>query len=201
MVFHWSLNFNKCPQISTIFLSILVDLNNAVVWMVPTRPLISKSLSPFINPLVTAPSAPITNGITVTFMFSVLYQGLGTYLTFCFLSAVFFFSFFFFFCWLSLGQVVWLILGDPFVSQNLREFCASHSSKLILGLSMFPLFVWSNLIFVYNSLRISYPTQSCLVLYSFCANLLHSLTIRLIVSSLSPLNVLFYCVVSIFALI
>ena len=30
------------------------------------------------------------------------------------------------------------------------------------------------------------PTQSCLALYSFCANLLHLLIIRLIVSSLSP---------------
>ena len=32
-----------------------------------------------------------------------------------------------FFCWLSLGLVVWPRLGDPFVSQNPKEFCASHS--------------------------------------------------------------------------
>ena len=37
--------------------------------MVSTRPLISKSFSSFISPLVTVPSAPITIGITVTFMF------------------------------------------------------------------------------------------------------------------------------------
>ena len=37
--------------------------------MVSTRPLISKSSSPCTNPLVTVPSAPITIGITVTFMF------------------------------------------------------------------------------------------------------------------------------------
>ena len=39
------------------------------------------------------------------------------------------------------------------------------------------------------------PTQLCLVLYSFCANLLHSLVMWLMVSSLSPhrLHLLFCC--------
>ena len=45
------LSDSKSPQISRTLLSILVDLNNAVVWMVSTRPLISKSFSPCINPL------------------------------------------------------------------------------------------------------------------------------------------------------
>ena len=47
------------------------------------------------------------------------------------------------------------------------------------------------------------PTQSCLVLYSFRANLLHSLIMWLMVSSLSPhsLHLRFCCVLSIFALI
>ena len=31
-----------------------------------------------------------------------------------------------FFCWLSLGLVVWPREGDPFVSQNPREFGSSH---------------------------------------------------------------------------
>ena len=46
-------------------------------------------------------------------------------------------------------------------------------------------------------------TQSWLALYSFCANLLHSLIMWLIVSSLSPqsLHLLFCCVLSILALI
>ena len=51
--------------------------------MVSTRPLISKSFSPCINPSKIVSSAPITIGITVIFMFhsfSVLYQGLDTYL-------------------------------------------------------------------------------------------------------------------------
>ena len=69
MVFHWSLSDRKSPQVSRTLFSILADLNNAAVWMVSTRPLISKSSSPCINPLVTLPSAPITIGITVTFTF------------------------------------------------------------------------------------------------------------------------------------
>ena len=48
---------------------IVANLRNAVVWIASTRPFISKSSSPFVNPLVTVPWAPITIGITVTFMF------------------------------------------------------------------------------------------------------------------------------------
>ena len=38
MVFHWSLSDSKFPQVSRTLLSILAVLNNAVVWMVSTRP-------------------------------------------------------------------------------------------------------------------------------------------------------------------
>ena len=69
MVFHWSLSDSKSPQVSRILLSILAVLNNAVVWMVSTRPSTSKSSSPFSNPLVTVPNAPITIGIIFTCMF------------------------------------------------------------------------------------------------------------------------------------
>ena len=69
MVFHWSLSDSKSPKVSRPLLSILAVLNNAVVWMVSTRPPISKSSSPFSNPLVTFPNAPITIGIIVTCMF------------------------------------------------------------------------------------------------------------------------------------
>ena len=69
MVFHWSLSDSKFPQISGTLLSILVDLNNAVIWMVDLLPLIFKSSSSFINPLLTVPRASITIGINVTFMF------------------------------------------------------------------------------------------------------------------------------------
>ena len=42
--------------------------------MVSTRPLISKSSWPYINPLVTVPRAPITIDITVIFMFNSFFQ-------------------------------------------------------------------------------------------------------------------------------
>ena len=74
MVFHWSLNDSKSPQVSRTLLRILAILNNAVVWMVSTRPSISKSSSPFNNPLITVPKAPIMIGIIVTFMFHSFFQ-------------------------------------------------------------------------------------------------------------------------------
>ena len=69
MVFHWSLSDSKSPQVSRTLLSIPAVLNNAVVWMVSTRPPTSKSSSPFSNPLVTVQNSPITIGIIVTSMF------------------------------------------------------------------------------------------------------------------------------------
>ena len=69
MVFHWRLSDSKSPQVPRTLLSILAVFNNAVVWMVSTRPPTSKSSKPFDNPLVTVPKAPITISIIVTFMF------------------------------------------------------------------------------------------------------------------------------------
>ena len=69
MVFHWSLNDSKSPQVSRTRLSILAVLSNAVVWIVSTRPPTSKSSRLFNNPLVTVPNAPITIGTIVTFLF------------------------------------------------------------------------------------------------------------------------------------
>ena len=78
-----------------------------------------------------------------------------------------------------------------------------HFSRTDAELCIYHLFVWSNLNFLHISQWIPLPTQSCLVLYSFCANLLHSLILWLMVSSLSPhsLHLLFCCVLSIFVLI
>ena len=52
------------PQVSETLLSILAVLNNAVVLMVFTPNY--KSPSPFKNPLLTVPKAPIRIGIIVT---------------------------------------------------------------------------------------------------------------------------------------
>ena len=88
MVSHWSLSDSKSLKVSRSLLSILTDLNNTVVWMVSTCPLISKSSGTFTNHLEIVPNAPVTIGITVTFMFHsflVLWQGLHIYFSFRFL--------------------------------------------------------------------------------------------------------------------
>ena len=79
---------SKSTQFSRTLLSILADFNNAVVWMVSTRPLISKSSSPFINPLVTVPREPITISINITFMFCSFFKCLerSKYISFLSLS-------------------------------------------------------------------------------------------------------------------
>ena len=84
MVFHWSLSDSKSPQVSRTLLSILAVLNNVVVWMFSTRLPTSKSSSPFSNPLVTVPNAPVTIGINVTFTFHSFFnsQARSRYLSF-----------------------------------------------------------------------------------------------------------------------
>ena len=88
MVFHWSLSDSKSPQVFRTLLSILVDLNNPLVWMVHTRPFISKSSSPFINLLVIVPRASIIIHINVAFMFHSFFGSLvrSWYLSFFSLS-------------------------------------------------------------------------------------------------------------------
>ena len=79
-------------------------LNNVVVWMVSTRPPTSKSSSPFSNPLVTVPNAPITIGIIVTFMFHTFFNSLAR------MRYLFFFSLYFSFILLSAGTAKSTIL-------------------------------------------------------------------------------------------
>ena len=84
MAFHWSLGESKSAQVSRTLLSIIAELNNAVIWMVSACPSISNSSRPLTKPLGIFPSAPITIGITVTFMlywFLVLWLCLGTCLS------------------------------------------------------------------------------------------------------------------------
>ena len=113
-----------------------------------------------------------------------------------------FFFFFFFTITRSGGLVVWPTLGDPFVSRNHRKIAASHFLGRIHDCAYTILFVWSNFIFLRISQRITFPIQTCLVLYSFTANLLYSLIMWVIVSFLWPhnLHLLFCYVLPIFAL-
>ena len=77
MVSHWSLSDSNSIQVSRSLFSSLADLNNAIIWMVSTHPLISKSTSSCTNPLVTVTRATITTGIAVTFMFHSFFKILG----------------------------------------------------------------------------------------------------------------------------
>ena len=208
MVFHWSLSDSKSPQVSRTRLSILAVLSNAVVWIVSTRPPTSKSSRPFNNLLVTVPNAPITISTIVTFMFHIFFNSLtrSRYLSFFSLS-------FRFILWsagtakstiLQILFLLLLIMRSGLLARIRWSVCMLKSyrslfesfSRIGAGLCIYHLFVWSN----WNFLHIS---QSCLALYSFCANLLHSFIMWLIVSSLSPhsLHLLFCCVLSILALI
>ena len=106
--FHWSVSDSKSPQVSRILLSILANLNNAVVWMISTRPLISKPSNPFINLLMTLSRTPIRIGIIVTFLLHSFSIPSSRYLFFFSLSFDFTLwsagtatsSKFSFFCWL-----------------------------------------------------------------------------------------------------
>ena len=88
------------------------------------------------------------------------------------------------------------------MSKSHMSLCVSFS-RAVAGLWIYHLLVWSKSNFLHISQCITLPTQSCLVLYSFCANLLHSLIMWLIVSSLllHSLHLLFCWVLSILALI
>ena len=205
MVFHWSLSDSKSPQVSRTLLSILAVLNNAVVWMVSTHPHTSKSSSLFNSPLVTVLNAPITIGIIVTFMFHSFFSSLVRLRYLSFFS--FSFSFILWSTKSTILQVLFFLLitirsgllakirWSVCMSKSHRSLCVSFSWTAA-GLCIYHLFVWSNLNFLHISLWITLPTQSCLVLYSFCDNLLHSFIMWLMVLSLSShnLHLLFCCI-------
>ena len=148
-----SLGDSKSSQVSRTFLSNLTDLNNSILWIVSTSPQISRSIQvPLLILWVLFQvcqlqliSPSLSCSIVVCFLFfSVAWQSLDAYLSFCFLllilcglperqSSQFGRFSFFFLRWLSLRLIVWPRLDDPFVSQNPREFCPSHSPGRILA--------------------------------------------------------------------
>ena len=93
-----------------------------------------------------------------------------------------------------LAEVRWSICITK--SQRLLWISFSRTDS---GLCIYHLFVWSNLNFLHNSQWITLPTQSCLVLYSLFSNLLYSLIISLIISSVSSHQNLLFCALSIFS--
>ena len=96
--------------------------------MVSTRLPTSKSSSPFSNPLLTVPNAPITICIIVTCMFHSFFSSLARSRYLSLFSHSFSFILWsagtekstilqvlFFYCWLLLSLVSWPGLGDLFV--------------------------------------------------------------------------------------
>ena len=157
--------------------------------MVSTRLLISKPSTPYTNLMVTVPSAAITIGITVVFMFHSFFCYLArpTYLSF---FSLFFFSF----ALSSPGTAKWifnrfflfLFLWTFTISGHLLEIrwilCVSIS-RTDTELSIYHLFVLSNLNSLQNFLLITFSTQSFLVLYTLCTNLLFYCAIIKLVTS------------------
>ena len=216
MVFHWSLSDGKSLQVSRTCLRILAVLINAVIWIVFSRPPTFKSSRPFKNPLVIVPKAPISIGTLVTFMFRSFFHSLARS------RYLFFFSNSFrFILWCTgmakstilqiLSIFLLIIIRSGLLAESRWSVCVLKSHKSLCvsfswtgaGLCIYHLLVWSNLIFLHISQWITLATQPCLALHSFCANLLHSLIMWLIVSSLSPhsLHLTFCIVLSILALI
>ena len=127
--------------------------------------------------------------------FSIPKQGPGTYSSFNFLSILlnrdsrvhnFACSLFFFLLIIirsgRLGEIRWSVCK----LKSLRSLYVILPDWCWVCALHYQLFVWSNVNFLHNFQLITLPTQSCLVLYSFCANLLYSLKMCLMVSSLSP---------------
>ena len=162
MVFHWSLSDSKSPQVSRTVLSIQAVLN-VVVWMVSTRSPISKSSSPFSNPLVTVPNAPITIGIIVTFMFHSFFNSLARSRYLSFFSHSFSFILWsagtakstillvlFFLLTIIRSGLLAEIRWSVCMSKSHRSSCVLFTRKGV-GLCIYHLFVWSNFNFLHIS--------------------------------------------------
>ena len=151
------------------------------------------------------PKAQIT--LSCATAFSILKQGRVTCPSFHVLSVLF--------CG-YLGQqsrqfCLLIIIRSGLLPKITLSVCMSKSHRILwvsysrtsARLCIYHLLVWSNLNFLHISQRITLPSQSFLDLFSFCGNLLHSLTMWLVVSSLllHSLHLLFCLVLSILTLI
>ena len=121
--------------------------------------------------------------LSCSIVFSIPKQGRGTYPSFHILSV--------FFLW-SVGRAkstilqvlffLWIIIRSVLLTEIRWSVCMSKShrsscvpfSRTDAALCKYNLFVWSNWNVLHIFQWITLPTLSCLVLYSFCANLLHT---------------------------
>ena len=110
-------------QASRTYLSILADLNYAVIWTVSIRPSISNSSRPFSKPLENVPSVQVIIGITVTYIFHNFLSFLASiYLSFRFL---------------------WFSLSGSKKRQNPQYSLFSFLKKLLLGQDLLVEIRWS----------------------------------------------------------
>ena len=190
MVFHWSLNDSESPQVSWTRLRILVVLSNAIIWIVSTRLLTSKSPIP---QLFQFPSK--VEVLILLFTFFQFYSVVSRD------SKVDYFASSLFFIIIKSGLLAGIKWSVCMLKSH-RRLCVAFS-RTGARLCIYNLLVRSNLNFLHISQWITLLIQSCLVLYSRCSNLLHSLIIWLMVPSLSShsLHLLFCWVLSILALI
>ena len=166
MVFHRCLSDSKSPQISRTLLSILADLKkfrwSPLVLLFPSPPvplsilwwlylscqlqLVSPSLSSSVVFFSSLARSRYLSLFPLSFSSTLRSVGMAK-------STIWQVPFF---CWQSLGLVVWPRLNDSFVFQNPKEFCVSH----FLVCEYTILFVLSNLNFLHISQWIIFPTQS-----------------------------------------
>ena len=158
MLNYFGLSESKSLHVSRTLSSILVDLSNAIVWIVSTRPFNSKSSSPFTNPSVTVPRAPIRIGKTITFMFHVfLFHSLAKFRYLFSFSLSFNFILWssgtakskilevLFFLWLTilcsghLAEIRWSVC----ITKSQGSLCVSFSGTYS-RFWIYCLFVWSN---------------------------------------------------------
>ena len=151
MVFHWRLSESMSSQISRTLLSILVVLNNVVVWMVSTRPLISTSSSPFNYLLLNVPKvffnslarSRYLSFLSHFFNFTLWSAGKAKSTN---LQVLFFFFVNYYEVWSSGRDLVIRL----YLKKSLRNLRVSFS-RTDVGFCIYHLFVWSN----YNFLRSS----------------------------------------------
>ena len=140
MVSHWSLNDSKSPKVSRTLLRIQADLSNAPLVLLFPSPLVHVSILLWLYQEYQLQLESQSLSCSIVFF---NFQLRSWYLSFFSLS----FNFtecstgtakstipqVLFFYWLLHGLVIWLRLGDLFVSQNPWGVCVSHFPRQILG--------------------------------------------------------------------
>ena len=105
---------------------------SAEVWMVSARPPISIPSSLFTKPLVIVPSAPVTIGITVTFMFHSYFSSLA--------RSMYFYLFSF--------SLIFALWSTRAVKSTIRQF----HLFFLFTITRFGLLVWFGLLSLFNGI-------------------------------------------------